>query len=271
MNRDPLSGAGERARFARALDRYSEIYDRWVESAPVCARHADFYVPLYRECAGTAVELGVGNGRLIIEAARRGKEMTGVDLSPAMLALCRRRAEEAGVSALLDLIEGDFRDFRLRTPAALVTIPFHSLGHLETRDDQRAALRHIRTQLAPGGRLVLDHFVLDRTLAEKNDGVQNLRDIRREPDGALSVLWVASRFDFVAQRIRVIATEEVAGADGVVRERRLLELGLAWIDPAELRALLEETGYEVEALFGGFDRSPFDEASRTQVWVARRR
>jgi len=55
-----------------------------------------------------------------------------------------------------------------------------------------------------------------------------------------------------------------------VVDRHLFELGVSWIDPTDTRALLEETGYEIEAEYGGFDRSPLAEDSRTQVWVARR-
>jgi len=261
----------DRARAVRALDRYSEIYDRWVATAPVCARHAGFYVPLYRETEGTVVELGVGNGRLILEAARAGRAMVGVDLSPAMLALCRARAAEQGVSALVELIEGDFRDFSLARPAALITIPFHSIGHLMTRDDQRAALRNIRSRLAPGGRLVLDHFVFDPAYADRMEGVQTLRDAQPIGGGGTSVLWVASRYRRAEQTIGVVCSEDRADSDGRVTERRILELGLSWIDPPQMRALLDECGYEVEASYGGFDRSPLTEASRTQVWMARRR
>jgi hypothetical protein len=45
---------------------------------------------------------------------------------------------------------------------------------------------------------------------------------------------------------------------------------LWWADPAEWDRLVEESGLEVEARYGWFDRSPFDESSREAVYMARK-
>jgi hypothetical protein len=42
------------------------------------------------------------------------------------------------------------------------------------------------------------------------------------------------------------------------------------VEPGQMRALLSESGFEVSALYGDFDRRPFDDRSTEQVWVARR-
>ena len=46
-------------------------------------------------------------------------------------------------------------------------------------------------------------------------------------------------------------------------------MGLAWLSPGEWRALLEVAGFEVEACYGWFDRTPFTGGDDT-VWIARR-
>jgi len=94
-------------------DAFADIYDIWVETAPVTKRNLPFYVEEYLRTAGPVVELGVGNGRIAIEAARQGKPVIGVDSSAEMLKLCRERAETAGVAHLLTLIQADFRHFVL--------------------------------------------------------------------------------------------------------------------------------------------------------------
>ena len=71
-------------------DDWADIYDIWVESAPVTRENLAFYVREYLSTSGLAVELGVGNGRILVEAAQQGKAMTGVDYSAQMLELCRR-------------------------------------------------------------------------------------------------------------------------------------------------------------------------------------
>ena len=131
-------------------DAFAEIYDAWVESAPITEVNKRFYVDELAAAQGPCVELGVGNGRITVEVASRGKAIIGVDSSTEMLALCRRRAAEAGVEDRVRLIHADFRDFQLDQPAELITLPFHSIGHMLTDEDKLACMQHVREELAPG-------------------------------------------------------------------------------------------------------------------------
>ncbi len=261
---DSDGGGGNR------FDRWAGIYDRWVASAPICGQHPGFYVPLYVETEGPVVELGVGNGRLILEAARQGRPMIGVDSSPAMLEICRRRAAEEGLSESIELIEGDFRDFVLGPSAKLISIPFRSIGHLPTIEDKRIAIRHVFEMLERGGRLVFDHFVFDPAYAEKHEGIQTLRDVHPRPGGGTSYLWTASSFCLAEQTMRIVCVEDRSRSDGSVEGRTIREMDFSWIDPAQCRALLGECGFEIESAFGGFDRSPLTEESTTQIWIGRK-
>jgi ubiquinone/menaquinone biosynthesis C-methylase UbiE len=142
-------------------DTFASIYDVWTATAPAAECNLPFYVEACRKAQGLVIELGVGDGRIAVEVAEAGKPITGVDSSSEMLHRCRARAQAAGVLNRLTLIHADFRDFTLPQPAELITIPFHTIGHLVTMEDKRAGLRHIYRQLAPGGRLIFDHFVFD--------------------------------------------------------------------------------------------------------------
>ena len=251
-------------------DTFADIYDIWTETALATKRNLPFYVEEYLRTEGPVVELGVGNGRIAIEAARQGKAIIGVDSSAEMLKLCRERAEAAGVAHLLTLIQADFRDFALPEPAQLIAIPFHTIGHLVTLDDKRAGLRHIYGQLAPGGRLIFDHFIFDPEAARRYQGVGLRGEYTDAATGHDLLLWVTVRHDFEAQTIRIIAWTDELDDDGVVLQRKYRRLSFSWLDPQQTRALLEETGFQIEALYGDFDRCPFAEDSPEQVWVARR-
>jgi SAM-dependent methyltransferase len=251
-------------------DLFADIYDVWVAGAPAVRDNLSFYVEEYVRTADPVVELGVGNGRIAVEAARQGKAIVGVDSSVEMLRLCLERAKVAGVADLLTLIQADFRDFRLPEPARLIAIPSRTIGHLVTLDDKRAGLRHIHTQLAPGGRLIFDHFVFDPEAARQHSAV-TLRDEYTDPvTGHDVLLWETHRYDWEAQTIRIVAWTDELDGDGVVVSRRYRRLSFSWLEPDQARALLEEAGFEVEALYGDFDRRPFGEGSPNQVWVARR-
>ena len=251
-------------------DAFADIYEIWTGTAPVAKRNLPFYVEEYLRTAGPAVELGVGNGRIAIEAARQGKHIIGVDSSAEMLKLCQERADAAGVAHQLTLIQADFRDFVLPEPAQLIAIPFHTIGHLATLDDKRAGLRHIHGQLAPGGRLIFDHFIFNPESARRYQGVGLRDEYTDAATGHDVLLWVTTLYDFEAQTMRIIAWTDELDDDGTVLRRKYRRLSFSWLDPEQTRALLEETGFEIEALYGDFDRRPFDEESPEQVWVARR-
>ncbi|MBW6501224.1 MAG: class I SAM-dependent methyltransferase [Bacteroidales bacterium] len=57
------------------------------------------------------IDLGSGDGRLVIEAARRGTRARGIEYNPEMVELSRRRAVQSRVSDLTEFIEGDLFTF----------------------------------------------------------------------------------------------------------------------------------------------------------------
>jgi len=151
-----------------------------------------------------------------------------------------------------------------------IAIPFHTIGHLLTLDDKRAGLRHIYDQLAPGGRLIFDHFVFSPETARRHQGVGLWGEFTDASTGHDLLLWTTTLYDFESQTMRIIIWTDELDDDGVVLRRQYRRLSFSWLDPYQSRDLLEEAGFQIEALYGDFDRRPFATDSPEQVWVARR-
>ncbi|HEX3500929.1 MAG TPA: methyltransferase domain-containing protein [Stellaceae bacterium] len=102
------------------------------------------------------LDLCCGQGRHAIELARRGyRRVTGVDLSPYLVDLARRRAAASGVA--VTFLEGDARHCRLRDHTFdCVTILGNSFGYFEAAEEDAALLGRARILLRAGGRLALD-------------------------------------------------------------------------------------------------------------------
>jgi SAM-dependent methyltransferase len=233
-------------------DPFAEIYDEW---ADVMTEDVPFYVDLAREADGPVVELAVGTGRVAIPVAKElRRRVLGFDLSPAMLAVAQERAQEAGVD--LELHELDMRDFALEEPAALVYCPFRGLLHMPNWADRRRVFERVAAALLPGGRFAWNVFVFDMNIATRLDG-------RVRPHGPESPIWEYVDYDQTENRIDIRTWVGQPGMD----ERRLK---LWWVSRSEWEGLIDVAGLEVEALYGWFDRRPFDEDSREFVWVARK-
>jgi SAM-dependent methyltransferase len=234
-------------------DPFAEIYDEW--SAHMTEDVA-FYVDLAREADGLIVELAVGNGRVAIAVARQtGRKVIGIDLSPAMLEQARERADAAGVE--LELRQGDMRDLELDEPAGLIYSPFRSLMHMPSWQDRRRVFERVAAALRPGGRFAWNAFVFDPLIAAQLSG----EGVRRHAEN--SRIWERVDYDPTDSRIDITAWVDRPGEG----ERKL---SLWWVNRSEWEGLIEVAGLEVEALYGDFDRRPFDQESREFVWVARK-
>ena len=158
-----------------------------------------------------------------------------------------RRAALAGVE--LDLRVGDLRDPPVRERVPLVICPFRSFLHLHTDDERRRALAAAHRLLPSGGRLIFDVF------APQPDDIEQTHDrwLEREPG-----IWERAVWDTGARTLTLSVRGDGSAA---------ATMALAWIEPEEWRVLLEETGFEIEACYGWFDRSPFTGGEDT-IWVA---
>ena len=225
-----------------SYDAFAPIYDDW---ASHMTEDVPFYVELARETEGPLVELAVGNGRVAIPVAREtGRKVLGIDLEPAMLAQARERADAAGVD--LELREGDMRELELDEPAGLIYVPARSLGHLPTWADRRRVFERVRASLRPGGRFAWNFFVFDPKIAAANDGEW------LEQNG------IRHRVDHFKHENRLDITLESGDT-----------ISLWWLTRSEWEGLIETAGFEVEALYGGFERQPFDANANEFVWVTR--
>jgi SAM-dependent methyltransferase len=100
------------------------------------------------------LDLPCGQGRHAIELARRGYEVTGVDLSPYMLGVARERAAAVGVR--VRWLAGDMRDALPGETFDLVLNLFTSLGYFDDEADDQRVVRAAASMLAPGGRFLLE-------------------------------------------------------------------------------------------------------------------
>lgn len=110
------------------------------------------------------LDLPCGQGRHAIELARRGYDVTGVDLSPFMLKVAEERARAEGVR--VRWLAGDMREAIADARFDVVLNLFTSLGYFADEADDRRVVDAAASMLAPGGRFVLEVINGDRVMAQ---------------------------------------------------------------------------------------------------------
>ena len=206
-------------------ERFADRYDEW---SAAMTEDVPFYVELARETEGPIVELAVGSGRVAIPVAEAtGRPVLGIDMSPAMLAQARERADVAGVE--LELREGDMADLELDEPAGLVYCPFRGLLHVPTWADRRRVFEQVSAGLRPGGRFAWNAFAFDHAVGARLDGSRQDEPVPH-----------SLRYSVGENRIDITL-------DGGSTS------SLWWATKNEWLGLIDVAGLEVEALYGDFE------------------
>jgi ubiquinone/menaquinone biosynthesis C-methylase UbiE len=233
-----------------------------------------FYAAEALKAGSPVLELGTGTGRIAIPIAEKGVQVTGLDLSPSMLAVFRKKIQglDPEVRERIELVHGDMRNFKLDKKFNLVMIPYRAFGYMYTVEDQLQALANVREHLVDEGKLIFNMFDPNlRIIADRMGSLgsaQTLIDEFIHPDtGLLVTVWDTRRYELEDQFVEQYFIFEEVNREGKMVSRQYVPLKLRYFYRFELQHLLERCGYRIEALYGDFNRAPF-QSGREQIWVA---
>jgi len=272
----PKAARAPQAAPARAVVSDIRLYDGLFERL-MGRLEADLpmILEIARRTGGPVLELGVGAGRVAVPLAREGFAVTGVDDAPAMLAaLTARLANETrAVRGRVRLVCQDARRYRAARGErhALALLPFNTLMHFVTLEDQDAVIAAAARALAPQGYLWISLFNPD---AFRPAGV-----VRAEPSplageapglpGSRTEAFFQQRFDYARQLMHARYWLDTVGVDGLVR-RETMELALRWFHRFELERLLAAHGFKVHSVFGDFDGADYADGSPQLIVLAKK-
>lgn len=244
------------------LDLYAdaEFYD-----AEFAARDQEipFFLKQAEMAKGPVLEVACGTGRLTLPIARAGIQIAGLDFSPPMLELARRKAQSAGLE--IKWLEQDCRCIRADQAFALIFSATNAMQHLLDVDSVSAFLTSSRNALQPGGTLILDVF---------------------NPNPAKLARTVATRYhqktflDTAKTEIRVEAASEYHSASQILsftlfylhgnKLLRTKKVDMRCFYPEELLGLCRFNGLQVVQRFGNYDETPFTDNSKKQILFCRK-
>jgi SAM-dependent methyltransferase len=237
------------------LDTYgeavAEVYDTWAADDPESQAAAVNFLAELAGPSGSALELGIGTGRIALPLTARGIEVTGVEASEQMVA--QLRGKPGG--AELPVVVGDMAEVPVRGVFDVVYLVASTLYGLTDQQTQLRCVTAAALRLAAGGRLVVEAFVPDPSRFDRGQRVQ-ARAV--DVDG---VRLDVTRHDPVTQT--VVSQQIAITADGI----RLCPVRLRYIWPSELDLMAKLAGLRLVQRSGGWRGEPFTAESGSHVCV----
>jgi SAM-dependent methyltransferase len=228
-------------------ERYDERYDHLTDPAVVNPM-VDFLADLARD--GTALELGIGTGRIALPLAHRGVRVHGIDLSEAMVA--RLRAKRGADQIVVTI--GDFATTTVEATFSVAYLVANTIMNLTTQDEQVACFRNVAAHLEPGGCFVIEVLV---------------PGLRRLPPGETFQLFDVSPthvgFDEYDVARQGLVSHHYWIADDKVE---LFSPPFRYVWPSELDLMAQLAGMTLRERWSGWNREPFtsDSAKHVSVW-----
>ncbi len=237
-------------------DVMAPIYDRMNEEIDY-ARWADFIEAQFARFAKAkpelVLDLAAGTGSMTIELARRGYDMTAIDMSEDMLSAAADRIAEAELSGVLLLLQ-DMTEFELYGTVDAIVCCLDSVNHLTGQGDFARCASLAHNYLNPDGL-----FLFDVNTPHKFETVYGENDfILDDEEGGTVCCWrnFYDKETGICDFDLTVFTERADGTysrtDTVQKERCYTE--------EEIRLTLEKAGFEVLGFFADYH---FTAASET--------
>ena len=159
----------------------------------------EYFLNEIKRTRGKVLEIGVGTGRLFINALNQGADIYGLDISEEMLhVLYRKLQQEQHYRISLQNIINFAFDFKF----ALIIAPFRVIMHLLDKEQQMKAIDNIYEHLNNNGRFIFDTFIPDMNQLIK--GTNNQLDFDGEYDSGQKIKRIVSTSpDLINQIIQV--------------------------------------------------------------------
>jgi precorrin-6B methylase 2 len=110
------------------------------------------------------IDLGSGDGRIVIAAAARGARALGIEYDPGLVAISRRNAESAGVATRAGFVRADLleTDFSMATVVTMFLLPRVNMQ-----------LRSRILTMRPGTRVLSNTFHMEEWTADEMIAMRN--------------------------------------------------------------------------------------------------
>ena len=243
-----------------AAEVYDAVWSEEVDDLP-------FFTWILGPPTGRLLELGCGTGRILLPLLKDGWRGDGIDASETMLALCREKLENEGLSARLH--RQKIEELSLTDRYHRIIIPGFTFQHLLTTEGSLAALRRIRAHLTYRGRLIISLFLPWESVRAGDERTWKLRSTAPLAEGRTVLCHESMTVDPVHQELTVWNRYETVDPDGKPLEQTLVRNRIRWFGLEEFKLLLTAAGFDRIEVYGDFSPDPPTASSTYLTFEAR--
>ena len=244
-----------------SYESFAQVYDLFMDNIPY-EEWGEYVHGLLKERGvedGLVVDLGCGTGSLTELLARRGYDMIGVDLSMDMLQIAMQKREESGLD-ILYLLQ-DMAELELFGTVRAAVSVCDSMNYITEEEDLLQVFRLVNNYLDPGAPFIFDmntRYKYETLLAD------NVIAESREESAFIWENW----YDEEDRINEYDLTLFIQNQDGLFERFEETHFQKAY-DVDQVRALLEQAGLQVEAVYDAFTHEPPRPDSERVYFVAR--
>lgn len=226
---------------------------RWAEAPTV----ADSVCKIAGLSKGAKIlDAGCGPGRIAVELASKGLEVTGVDLIQSELDAAAETASAEGVD--LELIKADLRTFKTEKKYDCAINLYTSFGYCDTIEEDVQILKSIFDAVRESGFFILENISREIAIKDFTEGEW----FERAGKTVLTDFSVVGAWEGLRSRWILI--------DNKTGERIEHEFIQRLYSAIELKRVMIGIGFKSVEIYGDFDFSPYNQNARTMVIVARK-
>lgn len=208
----------------------------------------DFLVDLVGD--GSALEFGIGTGRIALPLNQRGVRVQGIDLSEAMV----KRLQAKPGAAEIKVTIGDFATTRIEESFKVVYLLYNGITNLTTQDEQVECFRNAAAHLEPGG-----YFVIEVVVPA----------LQRLPVGETVRAFAVSPMQLGFDEYDVATQGAISHHYWIVDgDLRVWSTPWRYVWPSELDLMARLAGMTLRERWSGWKREPFvaESTAHVSVW-----
>ncbi|GGD35518.1 class I SAM-dependent methyltransferase [Flavobacterium orientale] len=206
------------------------------------------------------LELCCGTGRLTLQIAKQGYNITGVDIMPSMLEQAKVNAAQA--NEVITYIEADIRHLDLHEKFDIIFIPFNSIHHLYQNEDLFAVFDVVKKHIKKDGLFLFDCY---------NPNIQYIVEHEKELNEIATFSTKDDRAILIKQRMQYEKGTQINRIEwhyfinGLFDSIQNLDMRMYY--PQELDAYLRWKKFIILHKFGSFEEDIFHSESEKQIFV----